>query len=63
MTLAEKFSIVLGTKNDDELYGAIEKLTDNQKDIIIASIVKALKSRDRDPMNAEFIAMVGMHFK
>lgn len=59
MTLTEKFSIILGAKDDDEMNEAIAKLTDSQKDIIIASVVKALKSKDKDPMNAEFVAMIG----
>ncbi|WP_292146396.1 hypothetical protein [Butyrivibrio sp.] len=44
MTSGEKVLDILMAKDDKELYSAISKLTDNQKDIVIASLVKTLKS-------------------
>ena len=43
MTLLEKFAKIMNSENDKELYEGIEKLTDKQKDILIASLVKATK--------------------
>ena len=44
MTSGEKVLDILMAKDDKELYSSISKLTDNQKDIVIASLVKTLKS-------------------
>lgn len=44
MTSEEKVFEILKAKNDEELYAAISKLTANQKDIVIASLVKTLKA-------------------
>ena len=44
MTSGEKVLDKLMAKDDKEMYSAISKLTDNQKDIVIASLVKMLKS-------------------
>ena len=44
MTLVEKMSLMLGSKNDNELDDAIEKLTDAQKSILIRVLIKLMKS-------------------
>ena len=44
MTSGEKVLDILMAKDDKEMYSAISKLTDNQKDVVIASLVKMLKS-------------------
>lgn len=43
MTSEEKVFEILTAKDDKELYAATSRLTANQKDIVIASLVKALK--------------------
>ena len=43
MTLEEKSFKILTAKTDKEIYDAISKLTDNQKDIVIFSFVKTIK--------------------
>ena len=44
MTSGEKVLDILMDKDDKELYSSISRLTDNQKNIVIASFVKTLKS-------------------
>ncbi len=44
MTSGEKVLDILMDKDDKELYSSISRLTDNQKNIVIASLVKTLKS-------------------
>ena len=44
MTSGEKVLDILMANDDKALYSSISKLTDNQKDIVIASLVKTLKS-------------------
>ena len=43
MTSEEKVFEILMAKNDEEMYAAIKKLTDLQKDTVIASLVKTLR--------------------
>lgn len=44
MTLVDKISLMLGTKDDNELDDAIDKLTDAQKSILIRVLIKLMKS-------------------
>ncbi|MBP3804023.1 MAG: hypothetical protein J6I76_09015 [Oribacterium sp.] len=43
MTSEEKVFKILMAETDDDIYAAIDKLTDKQKDIVIFSLVKTLK--------------------
>ena len=43
MTLPEKFLSILAAGDDTEMYAAIDKLTDNQKKIVIATFAKMAK--------------------
>lgn len=47
MTFTEKTLEIMGSKDDKELYERIQKLTDKQKDMLIASLIKAVKGTDR----------------
>ena len=46
MALLDKAMAILMTKNDDDLYEEISKLTDKQKDIVIASLVKVIRENN-----------------
>ncbi len=46
MALLDKAMAILMTKNDDDLYKEISKLTDKQKDIVIASLVKVIRENN-----------------
>ena len=41
MAMVDKISALLAAKNDEELYTAIAKMTDKQKDMFIAAVVKS----------------------
>lgn len=43
MTFTEKALEIIGAKDDKELYERIQKLTDKQKDMMIASLIKSVK--------------------
>ena len=43
MTLGEKALKILLAESDKEMYTAISELTDNQKDIMVVSCIKAMK--------------------
>lgn len=43
MNTGEKVLQILMAKDDKEMYAAIDKLTDNQKAVVIVSLIKKLK--------------------
>ncbi len=43
MTLQEKVEKIIAAKDTDGMYDAVQKLTDNQKDIAIVSLIKMIR--------------------
>lgn len=41
MAMVDKISALLAARNDEELYTSIAKMTDKQKDMFIAAVVKS----------------------
>lgn len=46
MTFTDKALEIISSKDDKELYERIQKLTDKQKDMMIAGLIKAVKGTD-----------------
>ncbi len=62
LTLQEKMAKILNAENNDAMYEAVQKLTDNQKDIAIVTLIRALRGEKPkgwdEAMNTTFADLI-----